>query len=51
MAIIKHLLLPLLVICCLLEFETARASGDMARCSFSLSGQTLSLPTAQLVAD
>lgn len=51
MAVIKHLLLPLLVICCLLEFETARASGDMARRTLSSSGQNLSLPTLHPSAD
>lgn len=51
MAIIKHLLLPLLVICCLLEIETARASGDMVRRSVSQSGQTLSLPAQHPSAD
>ncbi|WP_158491048.1 hypothetical protein [Metapseudomonas resinovorans] len=30
MAIIKHLLLPLALICCLLEFEVARAAGEAA---------------------
>jgi hypothetical protein len=44
MAVIKHLLLPLLVICCLLEFEAARASGEIAH-------RTLSLPTLQPMAD
>jgi hypothetical protein len=39
MAVIKHLLLPLLVICCLLEFEAARASGEIAHRTFSLPTQ------------
>lgn len=30
MAAIKHLLLPLLAACCLLEFELARAADDHA---------------------
>jgi hypothetical protein len=40
MAIIKHLLLPLLLVCCLLEFELARASSEAAY----LPGQGSSLP-------
>ncbi len=31
MAAIKHLLLPLLVVCCLLEFELARAASVPSR--------------------
>ncbi|WP_280350333.1 hypothetical protein [Pseudomonas sp. BN414] len=30
MLVIKHLLFPLLVLCCVLEFELARASSDLA---------------------
>ncbi|MCY1275767.1 hypothetical protein D9M68_614220 [compost metagenome] len=51
MAVIKHLLLPLLVICCLLEFETARASDDVARRTLSPSGQNLAFPTLHPAAD
>jgi hypothetical protein len=44
MAIIKFLLLPLLMICCLLEFEVARASSDLPRHTPSLPEQTFPLP-------
>ncbi|WP_158249360.1 hypothetical protein [Pseudomonas sp. LFM046] len=47
MAIIKHLLLPLLMICCLLEFEVARAASDLPRHTPSVPEQTLSLPALQ----
>ncbi|MDE3738702.1 hypothetical protein M2318_001960 [Metapseudomonas resinovorans] len=51
MIIIKHLLLPLLLICCLLEFELARASGDLVRPAIDLPDQRFSLPAATPVAD
>ncbi|MFZ6049312.1 hypothetical protein ACFW0H_24720 [Pseudomonas sp. CR3202] len=51
MVIIKHLLLPLLVICCALEFELARASDDLAGCGIHMSGPVQSLPVPQLGAD
>ncbi|WP_280291531.1 hypothetical protein [Pseudomonas sp. BN417] len=47
MAVIKHLLLPLLAICCLLEYEVARASGDLAR----PASQTISLSAPNPSAD
>ncbi len=51
MVIIKHLLLPLLVICCALEFELARASDDLSGRSIQMSGPAQSLPAPQLGAD
>ncbi|WP_342246508.1 hypothetical protein [Pseudomonas sp. OTU5201] len=46
MAVIKHLLLPLLVVCCLLEFELARASSDLSRHAIHLPDITHSFPTS-----
>lgn len=43
MVIIKHLLLPLLLVCCLIEFELARAASEPARHAFYLTGQGTSL--------
>ena len=51
MVIVKHLLLPLLLICCVLEFELARASADSVRRTIYLPAQTLSLPAPHPGAD
>ncbi|WP_158713759.1 hypothetical protein [Metapseudomonas resinovorans] len=41
MLVIKHLLFPLLVLCCVLEFELARASSDPAGHGLHPAGQNL----------
>ncbi|MCY1508731.1 hypothetical protein D9M68_430510 [compost metagenome] len=44
MVIVKHLLLPLLVLYCVLEFELARASSDLVHDSLHSPNLNLSLP-------
>ncbi|MCO6057839.1 hypothetical protein NG726_14315 [Pseudomonas sp. MOB-449] len=46
MVIIKHLLLPLLVVCCLLEFELARASSIPSRHAFHQPDLTAVFPVS-----
>ncbi|WP_271407499.1 hypothetical protein [Pseudomonas sp. Q1-7] len=46
MVVIKHLLFPLLVIYCLLEFEAVRAADDLEQCRPSCSGRSLAAPVS-----